>query len=136
MKLDPAIVEAVARALARQRLDFNSRHREPLTPERYKASEDAGWPNFVPEANVALTAAIPLIEAAVLEEAAQALAPFARAADVYHEERFAPSDEITGRFGKIVRAEELWCLRNLYTRLRARPFVALKPAPKAQGGKK
>ena len=61
---------------------------------------------------------------------------FARAADVYHEERFAPSDEITGRFGKIVRAEELWCLRNLYTRLRARPFVALKPAPKAQGGKK
>ena len=72
MKLDPAIVEAVARALARQRLDFNSRHREPLTPDRYKASEDAGWPNFVSEANVALTAAIPLLEAAALEEAAQA----------------------------------------------------------------
>ncbi|MEK1930767.1 MAG: hypothetical protein AAAC47_13490 [Pararhizobium sp.] len=129
MKLDPAIVEAAARALARQRLDFNSRHREPLTPDRYKASEDAGWPNFVSEANVALTAAYPLIEAAVLEKAAKALAPFATAADVYHEERFAPSDEITGRFGKIVRAEELWCLRNLYTRLRARA----KHAPKAQG---
>jgi hypothetical protein len=69
----------------------------------------------------AIVAAVtPLIEAAVLEKEAKALAPFARAADVYHEERFAPSDEITGRFGKIVRAEELWCLRNLYTRLRAR----------------
>jgi len=73
-------------------------------------------------------AAAPLIESAVLEEAAKALAPFARAADVYHEERFAPDDEITGRFGKIVRAEELWCLRNLYTRLRARGSRALKPA--------
>jgi hypothetical protein len=71
MKLDPTIVEAVARALARQRLDFNSRHREPLTPDRYKASEDAGWPNFVPEASVALAAAAPLIEAAVLEKAAK-----------------------------------------------------------------
>ena len=71
MKLDPAIVEVAARALARQRLDFNSRHREPLTPERYKASEDAGWPNFVPEANVALTTAAPLIEAAALEKAAK-----------------------------------------------------------------
>jgi len=73
MKLDPEIVEVVARALARQRLDFNSQHREPLTPDRYKASEDAGWPNFVPEANVALTAAAPLIRAAVLEKAAQAI---------------------------------------------------------------
>jgi len=68
MKLDPAIVEAAARALARQRLDFNSRHREPLTPDRYKASEDAGWPNFVPEANVALTAAYPMIEATIMDE--------------------------------------------------------------------
>ena len=67
MKLDPEIVEVVARALARQRIDLNSRHREPLTPDRYKASEDAGWPNFVPEANVALAAAAPLIEAAVLK---------------------------------------------------------------------
>jgi len=70
MKLDPAIVEAAARALARQRLDFNSRHREPLTPDRYKASEDAGWPNFVPEANIALAAAIPLIEAAYVKSRA------------------------------------------------------------------
>jgi hypothetical protein len=102
MTHDPAIIEAAARALQ----DSLGNTLLPIL-NRHVAS-------------IVLTAVTPLIRAAALEEAVKALAPFARAADVYHEERFAPSDEITGRFGKIVRAEELWCRRNLYTRLRAR----------------
>jgi hypothetical protein len=113
MTHDPAIIEAAAQAL------HGFLGSTPL-PQTYRSI-----------AKIVLAAVTPLIEAAVLEEAVKALAPFARAADVYHDERFAPSDEITGRFGKIVRAEELWCLRNLYTRLtrlRARGSRALKPA--------
>jgi len=98
---DP-IIEAAARALRKEPILFD-------------------YPDECLEiVHVVLTAVTPLIEAAILEEAAKALAPFARAADVYHEERFAPDDEITGRFGEIVKARELWRLRNLYTRLRAR----------------
>jgi hypothetical protein len=113
---DPDITEAAARAM----------WREEWGAAAWPPAED---PEGAGAYRALARAAFPVIEAAVLEKAATALAPFARAADVYHEERFAPSDEITGRFGKIVRAEELWCLRNLYTRLRARA----KHAPKAQG---